>query len=62
MIKELEIIKTEAKPYYCNTDGEVDIWIWKNKYITKRWNENGADYWGFVAIDGKETRVKFISN
>ena len=67
MIKDIEVLKTEVKAWRYMTNGEVDIWIWERTaggelvYITKRWNENGSDYWGFLGGDGKETRVKFVS-
>ena len=62
MIKDIEILKTEVKAWRYMTNGEVDIWSYRRGeiYITKRWNENGCDYWGFLSTDGKETRVKFI--
>lgn len=33
------------------------------QYITKRWNENGPDYWGFLNNgNGDEIRVKFFND
>ena len=61
MIKDIEILNTDVELWLLLTNGEVDIWEWGQIYITKRWNENGPDYWGFLSTDGVETRVKFIS-
>ena len=47
--------------YYENENGDYDKPHYQ--YITKRWNENGDDYWGFLNNgNGDEIRVKFYND
>lgn len=46
--------------YYENENGDYDKPHYQ--YITKRWNEKGDDYWGFLNnANGDEIRVKFFN-
>ena len=45
--------------YYDNNGYDTEHY----QYITKRWNESGADYWGFLNNgNGDEIRVKFFND
>ena len=47
--------------YYENENGDYDKPHYQ--YITKRWNEKGDDYWGFLNNgNGDEIRVKFFND